>query len=55
MERSLRSLFRAVLYDRGKNTAAGSPDCGVGCDCDRFMEFWNLVFTQFDPQAMTAP
>ena len=37
-----------LYYDRGEEYGCGSPDCGVGCDCDRFMEFWNLVFTQFD-------
>ena len=31
-----------------KNTAAASPDCTVGCDCDRYMEVWNNVFSQFD-------
>ena len=31
-----------------RSTAAASPDCAVGCDCDRYMEFWNLVFSQFD-------
>lgn len=37
-----------IYYDRGEAYGCGSPDCTVGCDCDRFMEFWNLVFTQFD-------
>ena len=37
-----------IYYDRGLKYGCGSPDCGVGCDCDRFMEVWNLVFTQFD-------
>ncbi|MBQ6830245.1 MAG: alanine--tRNA ligase [Clostridia bacterium] len=37
-----------LYYDRGEEYGCGSPDCGVGCDCDRFMEFWNNVFTQFD-------
>ena len=36
-----------IYYDRGEKYGCGSPDCGVGCDCDRFMEVWNLVFTQF--------
>ncbi len=35
-------------FDRGEEFGCGSPDCKPGCDCDRFMEFWNLVFTQFD-------
>ena len=37
-----------IYFDRGEQFGCGSPDCGVGCDCDRFMEVWNLVFTQFD-------
>lgn len=37
-----------IYYDRGEEYGCGSPTCGVGCDCDRFMEVWNLVFTQFD-------
>ncbi len=37
-----------IYYDRGEEYGCGSPDCCVGCDCDRFMEVWNLVFTQFD-------
>ncbi len=37
-----------IYYDRGEEFGCGSPDCKVGCECDRFMEFWNLVFTQFD-------
>ncbi len=35
-------------YDRGEEYGCGSETCGVGCDCDRYMEFWNLVFTQFN-------
>ena len=35
-------------FDRGEEYGCGSPDCKPGCDCDRYMEFWNLVFTQFD-------
>ncbi len=37
-----------IYYDRGEEYGCGKPTCGVGCDCDRFMEVWNLVFTQFD-------
>jgi len=37
-----------IYYDRGEQYGCGSPDCAVGCDCDRYVEFWNLVFTQFD-------
>ncbi|MBQ4347967.1 MAG: alanine--tRNA ligase, partial [Firmicutes bacterium] len=37
-----------IYYDRGEEYGCGKPDCKVGCDCDRYMEFWNLVFTQFD-------
>lgn len=37
-----------IYFDRGEAYGCGSPDCKPGCDCDRFMEFWNLVFTQFD-------
>lgn len=37
-----------LYFDRGKKYGCGSPTCGVGCDCDRYVEFWNLVFTQFD-------
>ena len=37
-----------IYYDRGEEHGCGKPDCGVGCECDRFMEVWNLVFTQFD-------
>ncbi len=36
-----------LLYDRGVERGCGKPDCKPGCDCDRFVEFWNLVFTQF--------
>ncbi len=37
-----------LYYDRGEKYGCGSPDCKVGCDCDRYVEFWNLVFTQFE-------
>ncbi len=37
-----------IYYDRGPEFGCGAPDCKVGCDCDRFVEFWNLVFTQFN-------
>ena len=37
-----------VYYDRGEEYGCGKPDCTVGCDCDRYIEIWNNVFTQFD-------
>ncbi|MCD8299630.1 MAG: alanine--tRNA ligase [Clostridiales bacterium] len=37
-----------IYYDRGEKYGCGKPDCRVGCDCDRYMEVWNNVFTQFD-------
>ncbi len=37
-----------IYYDRGEKYGCGKPTCGVGCDCDRFMEIWNNVFTQFE-------
>ncbi|MBP3559914.1 MAG: alanine--tRNA ligase [Clostridia bacterium] len=37
-----------LYYDRGEKYGCGSPDCKVGCECDRYVEFWNLVFTQFE-------
>lgn len=37
-----------IYYDRGEKYGCGSPDCTVGCECDRYMEIWNNVFTQFD-------
>ncbi len=37
-----------IYFDRGVEKGCGKPDCKVGCDCDRFIEFWNLVFTQFN-------
>lgn len=36
-----------LYFDRGEKYGCGSPTCGVGCECDRYVEFWNLVFTQF--------
>ena len=39
-----------LYFDRGEEHGCGSPDCKVGCECDRYVEFWNLVFTQFDKQ-----
>ena len=38
----------AIYFDRGPEYGCGKPTCGVGCDCDRYMEIWNLVFSQFD-------
>ena len=37
-----------IYYDRGEEYGCGSPDCTVGCECDRYMEIWNNVFTQFE-------
>ena len=37
-----------ISFDRGPEYGCGKPTCGVGCDCDRYMEIWNLVFSQFD-------
>jgi alanyl-tRNA synthetase len=37
-----------IYYDRGEEHGCDSPTCQVGCDCDRYVEFWNLVFTQFN-------
>lgn len=39
-----------IYFDQGEEVGCGSPDCHPGCDCDRFLEFWNLVFTQYDRQ-----
>lgn len=37
-----------IYFDRGEKYGCGSPDCGPGCDCDRYTEFWNNVFSQFN-------
>ncbi len=37
-----------LYYDQGPEMGCDSPDCAVGCDCDRYLEFWNLVFMQYD-------
>ncbi|GMA99164.1 alanine--tRNA ligase [Pelosinus sp. IPA-1] len=37
-----------LYFDLGEERGCGKPDCAVGCDCDRFLEIWNLVFTQYD-------
>jgi len=37
-----------IYFDRGESRGCGKEDCRLGCECDRFIEFWNLVFTQFD-------
>ena len=37
-----------LYFDRGEKYGCGKPTCGVGCDCDRYVEFWNNVFTQFE-------
>ena len=39
-----------IYFDQGEEYGCGNPDCAPGCDCDRYLEFWNLVFTQFDRQ-----
>ena len=39
-----------IMYDQGPEFSCGRPECAVGCDCDRYLEIWNLVFTQFDLQ-----
>ena len=39
-----------IYFDQGEDVGCGKPDCMPGCDCDRFLEFWNLVFTQYDRQ-----
>ncbi|MBQ9067616.1 MAG: alanine--tRNA ligase, partial [Eggerthellaceae bacterium] len=39
-----------IYYDQGPEVGCGSPECAPGCDCDRFLEYWNLVFTQYDAQ-----
>ena len=39
-----------IYYDQGEEFGCGKPDCAPGCDCDRYLEFWNLVFTQYDRQ-----
>lgn len=40
-----------IYYDLGEEVGCDSPDCAVGCDCDRYLEIWNLVFTQFSREA----
>ncbi|HEY7585064.1 MAG TPA: alanine--tRNA ligase [Candidatus Deferrimicrobiaceae bacterium] len=37
-----------IIYDQGEGTGCGRPECSVGCDCDRFLEIWNLVFMQYN-------
>ena len=39
-----------IYYDQGPEFGCGKPTCAPGCDCDRYLEFWNLVFTQYDRQ-----
>ncbi len=40
-----------IIIDQGESFSCGRPDCGVGCDCDRYLELWNLVFMQFNRDA----
>ncbi len=40
-----------IYYDLGEEAGCGKPGCAVGCDCDRYLEIWNLVFTQFSREA----
>ena len=40
-----------IYYDLGEEAGCGKPECAVGCDCDRYLEIWNLVFTQFSREA----
>lgn len=40
-----------IIYDQGEGTGCGLPTCNIDCDCDRYLEIWNLVFTQFDRDA----
>ncbi len=46
-----------IVIDQGEGVGCGRPDCRVGCDCDRFLELWNLVFMQFnrDPEGKLHP
>jgi len=43
-----------ILFDQGPSVGCGRPECAPGCDCDRYLEIWNLVFTQFDREASGA-
>ena len=40
-----------ILFDQGEKAGCGRPECAVGCDCDRYLEIWNLVFMQYDRDA----
>jgi alanyl-tRNA synthetase len=43
-----------ILFDQGEEVGCGRPECAPGCDCDRYLEIWNLVFTQFDREESGA-
>ena len=43
-----------IIFDQGEGTGCGRPSCAVGCDCDRFLEIWNLVFMQFNQDGSGA-
>ena len=44
-----------IYFDRGEKYGCGKPGCGVGCECDRYVEFWNVVFSQFGSDGRKLP